>query len=456
MKAKPAYHAGSIRLRGAVLWHWLRSSFWFVPSLMVIVAVLLSHATVRIDQSLGANDLAGARWLYTGDVDGARAILSSVASSMITVAGVVFSITIVVLSLASSQFGPRLIWNFMHDIGNQIVLGAFISTFVFCLLLLRRIRGNGADLFVPHLSVTTGILLSMASLGVLIYFIHHVSSSIHASSVAAAVYRELEVGIDKLFPEKAGREKNHDFQTEGLDFSDGVDGDSCPVPAGDTGYLEAINWEGLLEVAEEQDLLLRLNYRPGHFVIEGTCLALVHPGTKVDEALATAINRAFILGLQRTPEQDLEFSVHQLVEIAMRALSPAVNDPFTAMTCIDWLGAAICRFLERQRPSPFRYGEGGRLRIIASEFTFAGLMDATFDMVRQYSGASAGVTIRILESLATIALSVRNDEDAACVRKHAEMVKRGSDKALIEENDRRDVDARFRRVIDALESRDRG
>lgn len=446
-------NTGSVAIRLSVLWHWLRSSFWFVPSVMLVAAGILSYITIEVDRLDLKDDHYTVWWLYSGSIDGAREILSTISSSMITVAGVVFSITIVVLSLASSQFGPRLIWNFMHDVGNQVVLGTFVSTYIYCLLILGTIDRDVEDQFIPHISITIGILLGLTSLGVLIYFIHHISSSIHASSVAAAVWRDLEMTIRKHLPQNTNRSGDEDSQECPADLNEDFSAGVCPVPAYKSGYLEATNLEGLLKIAIERNLVLKIKYRPGHFIVKGDCLLLAKPAERVDASLFDEMNRAFIIGQRRTLEQDIEFSIHQLVEIAVRALSPGVNDPFTAMTCIDWLGAALCDFLTRENTSRCLLDAGGRLRVIVPQFTFPGLMDAAFNNIRQHARTDASVTIRLLESIAVIAGRVRKPEDIASVIRHANMVKRGSDEGLYEQNDRKDVETRFRRVMEAIESK---
>jgi uncharacterized membrane protein len=165
------------------LWEALHSSYWFVPTLMVVIAIALAFAMLSLDRAGKSGPIESLGWIYTGGPDGARTMLSAIASSMITVAGTAFSITLVALTLASSQFGPRLLRNFMQDTGNQIVLGTFIATFIYCLLVLRTVRGDDYNVFVPQLSVTVGIVLAIASIGVLIYFIHHASTTIQASHV---------------------------------------------------------------------------------------------------------------------------------------------------------------------------------------------------------------------------------------------------------------------------------
>ena len=182
------------RLRAA--WETIRTTYWAVPSVMALTALALSVGMIQLDRTLTPKLLGTLSWVYTGGPEGARAVLSTIAGSMITVAGVTFSITIVALTLASQQFGPRLLRSFLRDLGNQIVLGTFVSTFVYCLLVLRTVRGNDDAQFVPHLAVTLGVVLAMLSLGVLIFFIHHVSTSIQASQIIASVAADLEASID--------------------------------------------------------------------------------------------------------------------------------------------------------------------------------------------------------------------------------------------------------------------
>ena len=186
--------------------HWdsLRSSFWFVPATMAACAVALALASVSLDEAVTYEWIKAQGWAYTGGAEGASLVLSTIAGSMITITGVVFSMTLVALSLASSQLGPRLLRNFMRDRMNQVVLGTFVATFVYCLVVLRTIRRADEVLFVPHISVTFGVLLALVGLGVLIYFIHHVSVSIQADEVVARVGKELMAEIDRLFPEESG------------------------------------------------------------------------------------------------------------------------------------------------------------------------------------------------------------------------------------------------------------
>ncbi|MGH8598824.1 MAG: DUF2254 domain-containing protein, partial [Gammaproteobacteria bacterium] len=330
-------------------WDRVRSSFWFAPMIMAGWAIALAYATVALDGAATGRWLRAQSWAYTGSAEGATVMLSTIASSMITITGVVFSMTLVALSLASSQLGPRLLRNFMADKANQVVLGTFVATFLYSLFVLRAIRRADEDLFVPHLSVALGVLLAAASLGVLVYFIHHVAVSIQADNVVARVGAELAAGIDCLFPEAIGQGAHGH-----ANFPETFSRDSCAIAAAEDGYVQLIDSNALLALAVEEDLVLRVERRPGHFVVKGSPLALAWPGKRVHDRTKARINAAFVLGSQRTPVQDVEFAVNQLVEIAVRALSPGVNDPFTAVACVDRLGAALSRLAQRGVPSPYR------------------------------------------------------------------------------------------------------
>lgn len=329
-------------------WDRLRSSFWFVPAAMACLAAALALSAVAIDEAAGDDWLQRLGWGYSGGAEGASLLLGTVAGSMIAIAGTVFSMTLVAMSLASSQLGPRLLRNFMRDTANQVVLGTFVATFVYSLLVLRTIRRADEVAFVPHLSVSIGVLLAMVSIGVLIYFIHHVSVSIQADEVIAHVGRELEDGIDRLFPGHLGQpggETSDPPNPAGLPAV--FAREARPVGAAEDGYLQLIDGDALMALASRADLLLQLERRPGHYLVKGQTMVMVWPGDRVTDALVDQLNDAFVFGNQRTATQDVEFSLHQLVEIAVRALSPGINDPFTAIACVDRLGSALCRLARR-------------------------------------------------------------------------------------------------------------
>lgn len=339
----------------------VRSSFWFIPVVMAVGALALAYATISLDAPL-TNWLERTwGWTFQGGAEGAGNVLGTVAGSMITIAGVVFSMTLVALSLTSSQLGPRMLRNFMRDTSTQVVLGTFVATFLYCLLVLRTIRRAEEVLFVPHLSVSLGVVLAVVSIGVLIYFIHHVSVSIQANEVVAGVSRELIEGIDRLFPEDVGQGAPRiPIEPPDASFLEAFEREARPVAAAGDGYLQFIDTDVLLELAKEEDVVLRLERGPGHYIVADRPLVLVWPGDQVNDKLTARVRSAFALGNQRTPRQDIEFAVSQLVEIAVRALSPGLNDPFTAIACVDHLGSALSRLAQREMPSPYRH-DGQRI-----------------------------------------------------------------------------------------------
>jgi uncharacterized membrane protein len=428
------------------LWDALTSSYWFVPALMVMLAGCAAFCSLWIDRHWKAP--TSSDWIYTGGAAGARALLSTVAGSVITVAGVVFSITIATLTQASSQFGPRLLRNFVRDTGNQIVLGTFVATFFYCLLILRAVRGLDDAPFVPNLSITVAVLMAVGSLAVLIYFIDHISRALQGPQVVAAVGLELERSINKAFP--TGVTTESEGQHLDAQANNCLATNQTAVCAIENGYLQAIDDDGLFEVARQHDVVIHLACRPGDYIIRGDPLLTIEGSTILDEAKRGGLAGLFFLGRQRTAEQDMEYSIRQLVEIGVRALSPGINDPFTAMNCIDWLGAAICAVARRGLPSPYRCDIDGKRRVVARVSTFAGLVDAAFNQIRQFGGESVAVSVRLLEALAAAAPHMKTDAQCKILVHHVEMVYRQSCQKVQEPSDLADIKDRYQSAITAL------
>ena len=411
---------------------------------MACLAVALALSAVTLDRAVADDWLQSLGLSYSGGAEGASLLLGTVAGSMIAIAGTVFSMTLVALSLASSQLGPRLLRNFMRDTANQVVLGTFVATFVYCLLVLRTIRRADEVTFVPHLSVSIGVLLAMVSIGVLIYFIHHVSVSIQADEVVARVGRELKDGIGRLFPGQFGQlGPGTPTAPAEAELPAAFEREARSVGALEDGYLQLIDADALMAVAGKEDLLLRLERRPGHYLVKGQTMVMVWPGERVTEALVAQLNEAFVLGNQRTATQDVEFSFLQLVEIAVRALSPGINDPFTAIACVDRLGSALCRLARCDMPSPLRFDPNRRLRLVAPASTFSEIVDTAFNQIRQSARSNPAVAIRMLDAIAQVAGHVQQAQDAACLQRHADMIVRGAREAVPEAEDRLAVEARF-------------
>ena len=445
----------------------VRSSYWFIPSLMSLSAIVLSFGMIYLDGLIDSAWMDRVSWLYANKPDGARALLSTIAGSMITVAGVTFSITIASVVYATGQFGPRLLRNFMQDRGNQVTLGTFIATFLYCLLVLRTIRAAdepvsgavpAADVvgaFVPHVAILAGLVLTLASVGVLIFFIHHVPDSIHISNVIAGVGRELNRKIETLFPQTIGQAPPGEDGRDGkADVPDGFFDEAQPILADGNGYVEYIDNGGLLKIAKEHDLVLRVEYRPGDFVSEGMALIYAWPAARLEDEVARQLRRTFAWGRKRTQVQDALFLVNELVEIAGRALSPGINDPFTAINCLDWLGSALAKLARRDFPEPYRYDEAGRLRVIAYSLDFEDCASAVFDQLRPYVRADRNAALHMMKTIGEVGLGVTAEAHREVLLRHAAKLKRGCEDALGQPEDVEDVKDRHRAVARLLQNPD--
>jgi uncharacterized membrane protein len=420
----------------------LRTSYWFLPTLLAIGAIALSAMTLRIDGTISPRWARNTAWIWAGGAQGARNVLATIASSTITVAGVVFSITIVTLTLASSQFGPRLLRNFMDDRGTQLVLGIFVATFLYCLLVLRAIRGTNETTVVPFLSVTCGIIFAVASVGFLIFFIHHISTSIIAENVIARVASDLRSNIDRLFPDEVDP-GSAPAAPEPTGLPEEFQTSVATIFSESSGFIQAIAMENLLALAQERDVIIRLLRRPGEFIAEGASLAEVVPRAHCDEELPHKILRHVFFGRDRTPTQDIEYSIDQLVEVGVRALSPGVNDPFTAITCSEWLGAGLIRVAQRKIPSRWRYDATGHLRIITDATSFAGIANAALNQLRQYGRSSVAVTVRLLDVLARVGPHLVRQNDREVLLQHARAIRDDGVAAATNEHDQRDIETIF-------------
>jgi uncharacterized membrane protein len=397
----------------------LSNSFGLIPGLMVLAGILGGVALVGVDRS-GAvpHWLINSAWLYNGGGTGARTLLGAVAGSTIGVAGTVFSITIAALSLAAGQMGPRLLRNFTHDRGNQITLGAFLGTFSYALMVLRSVRTQAEGEFVPHLSMSVGILLAFICVGTLVYFVGHMAGRINVDTVIELVSGEVHAAIERV----------------------GTREPQAPLPAASTwrdaaavsdprrGYVEHIDVDRLADWADSRQTRLRLLVRTGDYVFPGAPIAFAIPEVA---GLAQAIAEATTLEAERSSADDLEYAVRQLVEVAVRALSPGINDPHTAMNALDRLGAALCDLAPLALPSGAHLRHG-RCVLVVPTVDYGGLVDAMFHLVRQNAAGSAAVLIRMIEVLTAV---------ASCERDAARLVELGRHAGLILADAERDVKA---------------
>jgi uncharacterized membrane protein len=435
----------------------LRTTLWLVPAFCVVAAALLFLATYNLDEAVYRGQIQLPWWIRTGTADAGRAVLIGIAAAVINVVGLVFSITIVALTLASQQFGPRMLRNFIRDFGTQLSLGLFVGSFVYAVLALGSITDQGSQQFVPHVSITVAELMMIGDVGVLIYFIHHVARTIQLPEVIARVARDLTRAIDESFPPPWGAaagEAPADDPTE-EELVERLDREGVVVAATRSGYLQFVGYGQLVDIAARAEAVVRLAHRVGHFVVAGRPLAEVWPPEAAGE-VARALAEAHITGPYRTVAQDPVFPIDQLAEIGIRALSAAVNDTFTALTCIDWLADGLCKISGRAIAEGTYRDRRGSIRLIETSQAYDRMVNRAFDKIRQSSHGSPAVIIRVLDALGNVAeYTVAGDQRAALVRQ-AEMMMREARATVAEENDLADIERRLERLVATIERLESG
>lgn len=393
----------------------IRYSLWFIPTLMVGIAISLGVLAIEVDTRIGEDVLS--RWprLFGASADGARALLQTVAAAMITVAGLTFSITVLVLSLAASQYTPRVIRNFMGSRPTQTVLGIFIGIFCYCLVVLRAIRGTD-EAFVPSVAVTVAMLLALIGVGVLVYFIHHMATSIQVSTIVSQVAAETVRMVDASYGGEvpATGHDGNELSTKGTDW--------YALHSERTGYLRSVDFHGLARYAAEHDMVVRMERKIGDFVIDGGLLASLT--RKPDASMVHELHRYYSTGHYRTVEQDPAVGIQQLVDIALRALSPGVNDTTTALLCIDYLSSIFVRMAPLQ-VLPEHCRHDGRLRVVRCGDDFNDMLGAVVGQISHSGKGNLTVSLRLLTALEAIARRAEGDRRRFLVEQIAGLAGRG-------------------------------
>ncbi len=424
----------------------VRSTFWFVPGLIILGAIALAIGLIETSTSFDQKLLA--RWplLFGAGAAGSRGLLTAIASSMITVAGVVFSITIVALSLASSQYTSRVLRSFMSDRTNQTVLGVFVGIFAYCLVVLRTIRGGDEGAFVPSLAMLVALILGFVGIAFLVYFIHHMARSIQASHILAAVSEEALATVDHLFPEGAGNEDDDDTLFESIP---GQTWHAVSAPR--TGYLHGIDTTELLAFAAEHGMVIRMERAIGEFLIEGMPFVSVLGTQRLNEEDIRRLASACTVGRQRTVRQDAAFCIRQLVDVAMKALSPGINDTTTAVMCVDYLTAILIRLSDRHIESRYRTKDG-ELRLLTRGPTFSSLVAEAYEQIRQNAGGNVAVLARLLWSLETLADRTSMSTRRLVLLEHARALEELGHRSIPAPSDRQRIDSWSARLVASLDA----
>jgi uncharacterized membrane protein len=425
----------------------LRSSFWFLPLLMVLGSVVLATALIEADSAW--SDLWLDQWprLFGVGADGARQMLSTLAGSTMTVMGVTFSMILVALALASSQYTSRILRNFMRSRVTQVTLGIFASIFAYCLIVLRTIRGGEAE-FVPSLAVSFAFFLALGGVGTLIFFIHHIASSIQASSIIASIAHETIAAIDRLFPEKLGHEPDED---EGQDpMLQSLDERTWyAVPAAVSGYIQSVDNDALLGLARDRKTIVRMEHGVGAFVVQDAALASLALTYPPDQEMISALNKAYSISCHRTVEQDPSFGIRQIVDMALKALSPGVNDTSTAVMCVDYLTVILARLACRLFPPSHRY-DGEALRVICIVPHFENLLAESFDQIRRSAEGNVAIMARMLNAIDTIASLTVSRSQRRQLKEQVQRIAELADRSIASTHDRAQIKRRMIHVREAL------
>ena len=339
--------------------------------------------------------------------------------------------------------------NFIRDRGTQVTLGTFVATFVYAALVLASIGIGSHGEFVPHVSVTVTLALMVADLAVLIYFIHHTATSIQLPQVIASIAADLAEAIREQGSGNTGPHPKAGPTAAELMRQAEEGGAVLLAPV--SGYVQFIRHQSLVRLATEADAVINLEHRPGHFIVGGHRFATVWPPEAAPH-IRQALGRAHVVGPHRTLSQDVSFGIDQLVEIALRALSAAVNDTFTALTCIDWLGENLCKIVAQWHPARVHRDDRGFIRVIAPEPSYDRLMQRSFEKIRQSSLGQPAVMIRLLDALARIMAETTSQSQRRVLLEQAEMINRACERSVPEAADRADIQRRYEGVL-TVESR---
>jgi uncharacterized membrane protein len=431
------------RVAARYRWDRLKVSFWFVPTVMGLGAVVLAWVMYALDVRIPNEELQNSHFVLAGSPADLRTYLLGIAGTVLGTAGVVFTLLTLPLSTVAAQYGSRLLRVYLGDRTTQFVLAMFVATFVYCIAAALSIPPADVQAEGPVLTATVGVYLMLATFATLILLVQHTSTTLQAPNIAAAAGAELRAVV-------RAEVTNDEGGGSGLETRPGFQGgpdaltetEGYPIRAMSAGYIQYIEPDIMLTLASEKDLVMRLSHKPGRYVGPGAVLAMVWPAVRVDEQLAGRIRRAFQIGNGRIPTQDIEYGVNQLTEMAVRAMSPAINDPFTAMTCLDHMGDGLASFLRKGRLDTHFYDQDGKLRLVLERATFADLLGAAFDMLRHASCDNTRVLLHMLEVLDTIGREAKAPEARQLLLCHVQLIQAESQAGELIEQDRQAIKVR--------------
>lgn len=382
--------------RWQLWWGRVRDSLWFLPSIITVACAVLAITLVELEEHGLIGWVDDLDWVFAGGAAGAGGVLSAIASGLITVTGVTFSVTIVALQLASSQYSPRVLQGFIGDRVNQVVLGILIGTFTYALLVMRVIRSEADDRsgFVPSLAVTVGIVLLLVSIAALLSFISHAAGSIRVEVIVQRQVVRTRQQIAVMFPTAMGRAGQVPSALPVLPHTA-----PATISVLDGGYLQGMEVDAIFDLAREHGLTIEMQHGVGDFVLPDEAVARVWPADGLTDDVRDTVRRGLVFGHERTYDEDLEFGIIGLADIALRALSSSINDPTTAMLCIDRLAGLLVELARCARQSGVRRDDDGTVRLVMRLSDFDRAVDVAFSQVARAAAPESAVVIRLLRTL---------------------------------------------------------
>lgn len=382
----------------------IRSNFWFLPTMLSVMAMIAAYFIVEADLWLARGVFEGYVPSPKMPVDSARRILSTIAGSMITIASLVFSLTLVALTLVSQQLGPRVLLRFMNDRMTQIVLGLFIATFLFALVVLLRLDQEVTENKVPGTAVIAAVGLAVVALGMVIQFIHHIANRIQADMLIAELGKDFQKAAKTFVSRGRAEDAFADDEERAKLLRRFEASRQWPVSLDNSGYLLRFDIEGISKLAKEHGVLLRIEVRPGAFVLAGWPVVTVisEADEEVEDSTLRAIRRELSVGSRRTPEASIEFEIKALVEVGLRALSPGINDPYTATACIDRLADGIRVLMARETEQQVTRDSDGEVRIVHMPEPFERNLSMALDPITK-AGQDQGIVLaKLAEALSQL------------------------------------------------------
>lgn len=424
----------------------VRSQLWLIPSAITLAAAGLAWRLLTLGEWITLPDQTSFWWLYSGEAATARDLLASLLGGLMTMTSLIVSITFVILTLAANQLGPRLIAIFMRDFQIQFVLGLFIGTILYIILIMRTLDDTLGSEGVPHLAITVATLLTILCLMALLFYLHKIASLIIADNVVNVVAEDLSRTFDEILP---SRGEHDDLDQDPLPLEQY--GPAWPLSLDRSGYLQVVDYDALVSVACAQGIVIKVAERAGHYLLRGGAQVIVHSPARPGKEVEADIRAAFTIGGARTPAQDPEHGIRQLVEIATRALSPGINDPFTAIAVIDRLGTSLeVAFARGQQRRVYRDKDGG-VRVVADPSDDAGLLDAAFHPIRQAGGDHPAILIHLADTIRKLGPVARTAHQYKALGNQLDRLSQTTAMGAFAPHDRADIIARIEKARGHIE-----